>query len=261
MSHRFPSPRIIVLGAGTCASTAIIRNRLDACGIPYGYVDVERDREALARVRRLNGGRRVTPTLIFGTEDFVAADPSIESLAVLLPAAGYRYDRPSAVEVNARLAARWDELSSGVALPAARPVALFLSHGAGCLSCFGYARQLACQVATFVEGASAVVVLVDGPSGRASAWRDELGTRARVVDGAVAAAKVDVARALEASTDAAMLLIVDRSRSLRAASIAPEAGGLIDPADAADWLRSLELEVDCSEGPGEIDSAEAALVR
>ena len=59
-------PPILILGRDTCDDTIRSRAHLDAAGIPYTYGNVELDPEADARIRALNDGNRVTPTILIG---------------------------------------------------------------------------------------------------------------------------------------------------------------------------------------------------
>lgn len=52
-----------VYGADWCDDTKATRNNLDSLGVPYQYVNVERDAGAQAWVERQNGGKQKTPTL------------------------------------------------------------------------------------------------------------------------------------------------------------------------------------------------------
>jgi len=51
-----------------------------------------------------------------------------------------------------------------------------------------------------------------------------------------------VQTALSVEQDGVLLLVLDRYAAPRAVSAAAEAGGLIGPAEATDWLRFLALE-------------------
>jgi hypothetical protein len=55
---------------------------------------------------------------------------------------------------------------------------------------------------------------------------------------------------IEAPEDGVGLLMLDRFGAPRAASFAPEAGGLANPAEAAEWFGFLALE--CPECAGEL---------
>jgi mycoredoxin len=54
---------ITVYGADWCEDTQATRNHLDSLGVPYRYVNVERDASAEEWVKQQNGGKRKTPTV------------------------------------------------------------------------------------------------------------------------------------------------------------------------------------------------------
>jgi glutaredoxin len=59
--------KLVVYGAEWCPDTQRTRHSLESMGVPYRYVDVERDEDANERVKQWNGGRRVTPTVVLPT--------------------------------------------------------------------------------------------------------------------------------------------------------------------------------------------------
>jgi hypothetical protein len=61
-----PFPPILVLGRDTCEDTIQSRAHLEALGIPYVYGNVEIDPAADVRIRSLNDGAWVTPTILIG---------------------------------------------------------------------------------------------------------------------------------------------------------------------------------------------------
>jgi mycoredoxin len=69
---------ITVYGRPGCAISQMIRRWLDRRGIPYRYVDVERDPQARSQLAWLTGGRVRSPTVVIGGE--VLVQPTIEEL-------------------------------------------------------------------------------------------------------------------------------------------------------------------------------------
>ena len=69
-----------VYGARTCSDTRRSRRFLDDHEVPYEWFDVDEDSEALALIKRVNGGSRATPTIFFGDGSFTI-EPSDEELA------------------------------------------------------------------------------------------------------------------------------------------------------------------------------------
>ena len=76
-------PPILVLGRDTCEDTTASREHLTARGVPFTYRKVDEDPEADARIRFLNDGMQVTPTILFGDPDapsLILREPSNEEL-------------------------------------------------------------------------------------------------------------------------------------------------------------------------------------
>ena len=73
---------IVVYGASWCTDTRGTIGFLNRSGIPYRYVDVDRDPEAAAKVKRLNRGYLSTPTL--DIEGQIVTEPPDEQLAEVL---------------------------------------------------------------------------------------------------------------------------------------------------------------------------------
>ncbi|MGH2512924.1 MAG: glutaredoxin domain-containing protein, partial [Candidatus Limnocylindrales bacterium] len=238
-----------VLGAATCEDTAITRSRLQALGIPFQETDIDRDPAAAERVAVLNAGHRVTPTLVFGDDRFVVAEPSLERLGELLVQAGYAMEPPRAIEypgdpwpglipasplvVVGGGSATFDSLRDH------RSALLFFGHGPRCLACFGYARQLAARYVELGDPLARAVFVVEGEAGAAASWRDELPSGVVLLADPDGAWRAAVSTHVGLPATALNLLILDGSGALRVGSSAPEAGGLIDPAEAVARLASL----------------------
>ena len=75
-----------VYGADWCGDTRRTLARLDALGVGYDYIDVERDAEAARWVREQNGGKERKPTLQVGGH--VLSTPDDEELESALKAEG-----------------------------------------------------------------------------------------------------------------------------------------------------------------------------
>jgi mycoredoxin len=69
---------ITVYGRPGCAISQMVRRWLDRRGIPYQYVDVERNPEARRRVEWLTGGHVRSPTVVIGND--VLVQPTIQEL-------------------------------------------------------------------------------------------------------------------------------------------------------------------------------------
>lgn len=76
-------PEIIVYGADWCPDVWRARWFLEIQQMRYKWVDIERDPEACAYVERVNGGKRIVPTIVFG-EGSILVEPSNAELAAKL---------------------------------------------------------------------------------------------------------------------------------------------------------------------------------
>jgi len=65
---RESSERVTVYGADSCGVSRAAMAHLDELGVPYAYVDIERDPEAAAWVRERNRGLEIKPTIDIGGE-------------------------------------------------------------------------------------------------------------------------------------------------------------------------------------------------
>ena len=261
--------RIVVLGSATCEDTAITKSRLAALGVPFEDVDIDLDPSAEALVRRLNDGHRVTPTVLFGDGLPAVAEPTLEQLGERLgERVGAANDarRPEATQLHGERITRTvptrrlpvDDGTSFTldALRGRRQVALFLAHDAGCLACFGYARQLAGQETGFAEADATVVIAVAGTAEEAATWRHGLPAGTRLVGDPDGGWKQQLASLVDVPPGSAIVLLLDRWLAPRVVSAAGEAGGLVDPAETSSWLAFLGLE--CPECSGEIEWPEVS---
>ena len=69
---------ITVYGRPGCAISQMTRRWLDRHGIPYQYVDVDRNPQARSRLEWRTGGRVRSPTVVVGSD--VLVQPTIEEL-------------------------------------------------------------------------------------------------------------------------------------------------------------------------------------
>ncbi len=260
-----PAAPITVLGTGWCEDTALVRSRLQALGVPFAELDVEADADAQARIRELNDGAQVTPTVVVGDGDTrtavrAAAEPTLEQLGAMLNAAGWQVAPPQATQYRAPvtqlpipLPGRSASTVRGTAVGALRgrrQLALFLAHEPGCLACLGYARQLG-KVRTGLEEADAVAVaVVRGSANELDEWSHGVDPSVGLVADPAGDWRQAVADHVGFAPDRAAVLLLDRWHAARAGAVASEAGGLIDPTEAVSWLDFIAL--DCPECSGEI---------
>lgn len=245
-------------GSTSCEDTAITRSRLDALGVDYEERPIDRDPAAREALDALAGGRIVTPTLELGDGGTLLAEPSLEELGRRLVASGHDVAPPAADSVGADLAARpvpIAELRSAEDEPFSlrtwrgrRATALFLAHDAGCLACWGYAKQLARQGDALAEVEAAPVVVVAGTPSAAASWRQEVGESVTLLADTDGAWKATLAAHLGFDPARPTVLLLDRYGAPSGVSSADEAGGLVDPSEATRWLRHLALECpECTE--------------
>ena len=71
---------IVMYTTSWCADCQRAKYLLDEYGVTYREVDVERDEAGLAFVRRVNGGRRTVPTIVF-PDGSLLVEPTVEQLA------------------------------------------------------------------------------------------------------------------------------------------------------------------------------------
>ncbi len=71
---------ITVYGTETCKDTISCRAWLDGRGVPYRWVDVDKDRDGYTFVVEVNNGRRTVPTVVFG-DGSILVEPTDEELA------------------------------------------------------------------------------------------------------------------------------------------------------------------------------------
>ncbi len=251
---------VVVLGTSWCEDTALVRSRLQALDVPFREHDVEVDAAAGARIRELNGGAQITPTVVLGDAQQVIAEPSLEQLGDLLAAGGWPVRPPTATQYRAPITQRpiprpprdlgEPAVEALDRLRRRRQVALFLAHGVECLACFGYARQLGRQTVALAEANAVAVVVVRSTLEAAHEWRDDIDQSVLLVADPDGAWSRSIAAHVGVPRDDVALLALDRWHAARAGSVAVEAGGLIDLAEAVRWLEFVELE--CSECAGEI---------
>lgn len=79
--------RLTVFGADWCPDVRSTRGTLDHEGVPYRYVNVDHDPQAVAIVRRLQRGGRRIPTLLWDDGTFLV-EPSDDALRAHLATAG-----------------------------------------------------------------------------------------------------------------------------------------------------------------------------
>jgi mycoredoxin len=77
---------ITAFGRPGCALSQMLRRRLDRRGIPYRYVDIDRDPSARSRLAWVTGGRVRSPTV--AVDGKVLVQPTNEELEWTLQRSG-----------------------------------------------------------------------------------------------------------------------------------------------------------------------------
>ena len=71
---------ITVYGANWCGDCRRAKKFMDDNGVAYDWVDIENDPAAVDLVLKLNGGKRVIPTIVFG-DGSILIEPTNSELA------------------------------------------------------------------------------------------------------------------------------------------------------------------------------------
>lgn len=71
-------PSVTVYGTNWCAKTMMVCRFLDRVGIPYRYVDLDQNPQAVSQLRWLTGGYASHPTVAIGGE--VLVEPTMREL-------------------------------------------------------------------------------------------------------------------------------------------------------------------------------------
>lgn len=255
---RVDAPRsITILGRPTCEDTAVVRDRLTRYRVPFREVDVDRDEGAGRHCEALNAGNRSTPTLLFGDADDAMTEPSLDALDARLLDEGWPIRPPEPTQFAGSLVATPVPLltvvdDAGAAFRLSqfrgrRQVAMFFAHAAACMTCAGYARQLAAVRAKLADGDARAIVVVLGDATDAARWRAEATDSLPIVADRGGRWQAAVTAHVRFDVDAggALLLALDRYLAPRLGSVAPDSGGLITPLKAAEWLEFASFE--CAE--------------
>jgi len=254
--HR-PSRPITIFGRPTCEDTAVVRDRLSRYGIPFTEVDVDRDEGAGRLCEAINNGNRSTPTILFGGTDGAMTEPSLDALDARLLDEGWPLHPPEPTQFAGSLIATPIPLMTLVDDAGApfrlsqfrgrRQLAVFLAHDAACMTCAGYARQLAAVEPRLADADARALVVVPGDAADAARWRVEATNRLPILADSGGRWKTALLAHIQFDVDrgGALLLGLDRYLAPRIASVAPDAGGLVTPRSAAEWLEFASFE--CAE--------------
>ncbi|MBI5033248.1 MAG: redoxin domain-containing protein [Chloroflexi bacterium] len=148
---------LVMYGSYTCEDTAFVRDRLHKLRVHFKQAMKEDDERVGAVLKKYNSGLMQTPTLVFGNEQIVITEPTIEELEDALTKAGYSIKPPSAdvlrlhsyaPDMTKLPAHRYDVLARH---PLEHPTKyiVFFAHSEGCRVCQGYAKQLSLRARDF----------------------------------------------------------------------------------------------------------------
>jgi mycoredoxin len=88
LSESTPDTTIRVYGTTWCGDCIMAKRVLDRLSVPYEWIDISGDREAIAYVESINGGYRSVPTILF-PNGRTLTEPSGRELTAALMALGY----------------------------------------------------------------------------------------------------------------------------------------------------------------------------
>lgn len=245
---------ITIYGSVTCEDTALVTARLRALKIPFALYQREEDARVNAILEKYNNGNRITPTLVFGDDQFVFAEPSLQELETRLRDAGYRFDAPRADEIRGELK---NQRLPNFTLPSSHgdAVTLYKLHGRKRAVLFfvddvndrtsqGYARQLTNQRELFQEYNALPLPIARADLQTTKEWADEFARGYAALSDADGGIKQKYAALLGVNAQDALLVILDSFCAPRALSHAADAGGLIAPSEITSWLRLFDCECD-----------------
>jgi mycoredoxin len=81
--HDRNNPSLTLYGTWWCFPCRIVKAELEKAGIPYRYIDLDKDGEAAETVVKITGGYRSVPTLVF-PDGSILVEPGTEELKAKL---------------------------------------------------------------------------------------------------------------------------------------------------------------------------------
>jgi hypothetical protein len=83
-----PMP-VLLYGRSDSEGTSLVRERMNMLDISFVEVDVDHDAEARRLVEGITLGKLATPVLVFGDQEMILVEPSVDALDKALRQAGY----------------------------------------------------------------------------------------------------------------------------------------------------------------------------
>lgn len=239
---------ITMYGSYTCQDTALARDRLRTLRVPFKQVMREDDVQVTEILAKHNAGVPVTPTLVFGDDEMVIAEPTIEQLEEMLIKAGHTFAAPQAKTLRAQHYApdltqlpAYRSNAAGPRIARPQKIVVFFAHSEGCRVCQGYAKQLAAHLAEIAECGAPLQIVLQAHSNDLEKWSKEFAPNVEMladVDGALKRTYADyLPDDLDARRGGTWLVILDREEVPRVGVYGSDAGGLITPTQITQGLK------------------------
>ena len=244
---------IRMYGSHTCEDTAISRDRLNVLRVAFQEFFKEDDESVVALLGKYNQGMTRTPTLVFGDDEIVIAEPTFEQLEESLSRAGYGFNPPRLHAFDfkryipdfSKLAVIRSPDANSRELP---KTFLFFAHAPACRVCQGYAKQIAAQRAEFEHAGARLQIVLDADNKQAKKWGEEFSPGVDLIldpDGMFKRRSVDCfPDTWDVRPGGAWLMLVDRGEVIRAGVYAADAGGLVAPTEIMRYLTEQYRKVD-----------------
>lgn len=242
---------LVMYGSYKCEDTALVRDRLRTLRVPFKELMKEDDAQVEGVLKKHNSGLAQTPTLVFGDEQIVLTEPTIEELEEVLTKAGYTFNAPQAQalrvqpyppDMTSLPAHRYDVLAGQ---RPARPVKIiaFFAHSEGCRVCQGYAKQLTLRVRDFHELGTHLRIVLYTDLKSAEDWSHEHAPGIEIRADEDGAVKREFANFLPDNLDVrpggTWLLVLDREEVPRIGVYGADAGGLVSPTEIIAQLKTF----------------------
>lgn len=229
----------------TCEDTALARDRLKVLRVAFQEFFKEDDESVVALLGKYHQGLTRTPTLVFGADEIVIAEPTLEHLDALLRRAGYAFDSPGWRQFEVKRNLPDYSTLTGVYSPAAQrrelpETILFFAHAPACRVCQGYAKQIAAQRADFERAGARLQIVLHADNQSAKKWGEEFAPGVELLldlDGMFKRQSVDCfPDTWDVRPGGAWLLLVEREDVVRAGVYSADAGGLVAPEESLRFL-------------------------
>ena len=242
---------IVMFGSYTCEDTAFVRDRLRTLRIHVKESMKEDNEPVEAILKKYNAGLAQTPTLVFGNEQIVITEPTIEQLQEALTNAGYTFHVPQAHTLRVQrnppdmtfLPAHRYAALAGQPLERPSKIVAFFAHSEGCRVCQGYAKQLTLRARDLRDMNTLLRIVLHTDLKSAEDWSKEFAPGVEVRADEDGAVKREFANFLPDSLDVrpggTWLLILDRDEAPKIGVYGADAGGLISPTEIIEQLKTF----------------------